>query len=97
MEHYKIVKTSFIGINLYGDTTETSKFKCYHRKDFMFFHWWEEMKTSEMPYDNSTIISDREATFVHLGNAEKFIHKYHKQRNKVGKYTYKIVEKIDLD
>lgn len=96
MEHYKIVKTSYFGIDLHGDTLETSKFKCYHRKNFMFFHWWEEMKTTEMPYTNSTIVSDHEATFIHLENAEKFIHKYHELRHKVGKYTCETVENIDL-
>ena len=96
MEHYKIVKTSYVGIDLHGDTSETSKFKCYHRESFLGFHWWESMKTAEMPYDNSTIVRDREATFIHLENAENFIHKYHELRHKVGKYTYEVIENINL-
>lgn len=96
MEHYRIVKVSYVGIDLHGDIDTTSKFRCYHRESFLGFHWWEPMKTVEMPYSNSTIISDKEATFVHLENAEKFIYKYHEFRHKVGKYTCETVENIDL-
>ena len=89
MKHYKIVKKTFYGINGEG-LTENSYFIPFKKVGF----WWERIKEHHMYSCGS--ISDLDIGFDFLEQAENFIKEYHKYRNKVGKYSLEVIEKIDL-
>jgi hypothetical protein len=94
MEHYKIVKKTFVGINDHGDLTERSKYKVYHKVLGLF---WERMCTHYMFSDGSTTLSADPVGFDNEETAEKFIRTYHENRFKIGTYTIETVKNIDLE
>lgn len=94
MEHYKIVKKTFVGINEYGNITEKSRYKAYHKVLGLF---WERMCTRFMLLDGSTTFSADTVGFDNEETAEKFIRTYHENRFKIGKYTIETVKNIDLE
>jgi len=93
MKHYKITKKTFYGINNNGDFTEQVKFKPYKR---VLWFFWSQLKTAEMYHDASKFVSSIDVAYNSIKEAENFIHKYHKIRDKVNNYTIETVEKINL-
>lgn len=90
MKHYKIEKKTFYGITRSGELTEEYTYRCYIK----ILWWWKHIKVYDM-FDDGTI-NDCEHGYKHIKDAERFIHNYHKHRNKIGKYDITTVETIDL-
>jgi len=91
MEHYKIIKKTFYGIDEHG-IKEQSVYKAYHK----WFIFWLRLKTVEMYHDGSTLLNTNNASFKNIESAENFIKIYHEHRYKIGNYTIETVKKIDL-
>lgn len=94
MEHYKIVKKTFAGINEYGNLTEKSRYKAYHK---VFGLFWERMYGYSMCNDGCTRFCADTIGFDNEETAEKFIRTYHENKFKIGKYTIETVKNIDLE
>lgn len=93
MKHYKITKKTYYGIDDNGDLTEQVKFKPYKR---VLWFFWSQLKTAAMYCDASSFVRSIHVAYNNIEEAESFIHKYHKIRDKVDSYTIETVEKINL-
>ncbi len=90
MKHYKIVKKTFYGFDKEG-LIESSYFLPFKKVGF----WWKRIK--QYHTYSCGFMTDLDIGFNSLKQAEDFIKRYHEYRNKVGKYSLEVVEKLDLE
>lgn len=94
MEHYKIVKKTYTGIDNHANITEKSKYKVYHK---VFGFLWERLTAFSMHMDGCTMFSADSVAFDTEEDAEKFIRVFHENRFKINEYTIETVKKLDLE
>ena len=93
MEHYKIVKKTYTGIDHHGNITEKSKYKAYHK---ILGFIWERMTAFRMYSDGCTMMASDSVAFDTEEDAERFIRVFHENRFKINNYTIETVKKLDL-
>jgi hypothetical protein len=93
MEHYKIVKKTYTGIDHHGNITEKSKYKAYHK---ILGFIWERMTAYSMLSDGCTAFASDSVAFNTEEDAERFIRVFHENRFKINNYTIETVKKLDL-
>lgn len=89
---YLIKQQSTCTITSNGIITNESQFMCYERTWF----GWKQLKQIQV-FSDGQIIKGCGLTFKSEEAATEFIHNYHKNKNKIGKYTIDKVKMIKLE